>query len=265
MKDDNNAPEFVTRRFPLSLLLLYSDRAKRELPKLGQGKQSLTWVLSLPASGYEAPGTSRAAAVQVLKWIKLKLPAKGFSPRYKTHVQFSRADIEDFNFATMLRVLVVLEALELPGILNHQRTVSQIMLESLEDSLPSISTLACLMPLAESKYSRLIQKTIEMAEAYYAPTDTELEITRRDYADFDEAYTAAETKRMKHLAWLRRQEEKERRQAEHKAYLERKEKREQKQQLADARVQRAIELDDQAKDGGRCLNDREVERKMGRL
>ena len=75
---------WVTNTFPLSLLLQYSARAQKELPKLGgEGQRILVWTLPEPVDGSGDPRD----LIQVLKWIRFSLSARGFPATYEGHPQ----------------------------------------------------------------------------------------------------------------------------------------------------------------------------------
>ena len=108
--------EVAHSQFPLDRLLLYSTKAKSELPELATKYRVgiIPWTIT-PNTHYN--GVEVEGLYKILLWL-LELPKTGYSPRYKGKVQIDEFFIDGLPLEGLLRLQEAFNFFELAVLLH---------------------------------------------------------------------------------------------------------------------------------------------------
>ena len=257
----------AVKSFPLSLLLLYSKRARDELPKLGEDNGPLLW--KLPSLDYS---NDPRGLNKVLRWFQSVLPAKGYSPRYAGHPQLDTLGVRDLDPEQLVRFLLAMHTLELAAPLDAQQVVPRLLNGHIAETGVSPDGLTMLWWLEKTPYEGVFNFGVHRAVDYYDPNNTESHAdqdeidymvqTRVEYPELDKIMVKVEEGKKQRLE-RKEQEWKdwEKRVAgrkSHQDYLERKARREERAAADQERYERFQARIDGARDGQVALKPHEV-------
>jgi hypothetical protein len=249
----------VHSNFPLSLLLLYSKRAQRELPKLGKGQSKLTWDLATESEYAEA---DIRGLCKVLRWILYELPARGYSANYAGHPQLQGELIKELDFGMLVCILEAMSIFDLAPPLNQQREIPNIIKDHMDTVSTTNAELVMLFTRIQAPYEWLTNHTLHVAVDYYDKDPTsaetqEIQELRAEISGLDEVLSQIELKKARRMAGEQRRER-------HEAWLMRETRRMEKEDARLERNYRARERQAEAADGQRVLSDTEARQVMRR-
>jgi hypothetical protein len=189
--DQNPEQEVVFMRFPLSVLLKYSARAKKEIGEQwcvgSTGPRHIDWNIDIPKENVHNSLESRGLTA-VLKWIYDTQPAHGYPKTFLGHPQFPGARMP-IGLNARFYVYKALFILGLEAPLDHKNYLQNAIRVQLGDVNSPISpdTLALVYDLLHDDDMGLFTFALARHVEFYEGVD----YASKEYKEFNELYENA--------------------------------------------------------------------------